>query len=260
MAAASIVDVLALLAAWFYAARSAHSWAAERRESEDALQQAHDDLEAQVKQRTVELSQLVNFDALTGLPNRILLTDRISQAISIAQRNRESLTLMFLDLDHFKNVNDSLGHYVGDELLILLAERLKALVREEDTVSRLGGDEFIIVLKEAGANGAIRVATKLLEVIAQPCLIGQLSWLLRPQSVLPYIPLMVKISIRSSNALTLPCIAPNRVAVIITVFLRQKCRSILFTRCNWKMPSAMQSNSTSWYCIISRKFHWKVSE
>ena len=132
------------------------------------------------KEAEAHINQLVNFDALTGLPNRILLTDRVKQAISRAQRNSESLTLMFLDLDHFKNVNDSLGHHIGDELLILLAERLKTLVREEDTVSRLGGDEFIMVLKEADANGAIRVANKLLEIIAQPYLIGQYELILTP--------------------------------------------------------------------------------
>lgn len=126
------------------------------------------------------ISQLANFDALTGLPNRILLTDRINQAISIAQRSGESLTLMFLDLDHFKNVNDSLGHHVGDELLIQLAKRLKALVRKEDTVSRLGGDEFIVVLTGADANGATHVAKKLLEVIAQPYLIEQYELIITP--------------------------------------------------------------------------------
>ena len=132
------------------------------------------------KEAEAHINQLVNFDALTGLPNRILLTDRINQAISIAQRNSESLTLMFLDLDHFKNVNDSLGHHIGDELLIQLAKRLKALVREEDTVSRMGGDEFIMVLKGADVNGATHVAKKLLEVIAQPYLIGQYELIVTP--------------------------------------------------------------------------------
>lgn len=132
------------------------------------------------KEAEAHINQLVNFDALTGLPNRILLTDRIKQAISIAQRNNEPLALMYLDLDQFKNVNDSLGHHIGDELLKLLAERLKALVREEDTVSRLGGDEFIMVLREADSNGAIRVANRLLEVIAQPCLIGQYELVITP--------------------------------------------------------------------------------
>lgn len=125
------------------------------------------------KEAEERINQLANFDVLTGLPNRTLLTDRINQAISIAQRSGESLTLMFLDLDHFKNVNDSLGHHVGDELLLEVAKRLKALVREADTVSRLGGDEFIMVLTGADAKGAARVAKRLLEVIAQPYLIGQ---------------------------------------------------------------------------------------
>lgn len=123
---------------------------------------------------------LANYDALTGLPNRTLLTDRVVHAISMAQRSKEPLSLMFLDLDHFKNVNDSLGHKIGDELLISLAGRLRGIVREEDTISRLGGDEFILVLPATNADGAAHVADKLLQTIAKPYQVDQYELIVTP--------------------------------------------------------------------------------
>jgi diguanylate cyclase (GGDEF)-like protein/PAS domain S-box-containing protein len=114
------------------------------------------------------IQKLAYFDALTGLPNRSLLADRVSQALSRMERNNEALALIFLDLDRFKNVNDSLGHRIGDELLIQVAGRLKATLREEDTVSRLGGDEFILVLPRTSAEGATHVVEKILAVLARP--------------------------------------------------------------------------------------------
>ena len=127
----------------------------------------------QRKRDAERIQQLANFDVLTGLPNRVLLNDRVSQALSMAQRNRAQLAVMFLDLDHFKNINDTLGHRIGDALLIEVAKRLKSIVREEDTVSRVGGDEFILVLPDTNADGAARVARKVLEVITQPNRIEQ---------------------------------------------------------------------------------------
>lgn len=123
---------------------------------------------------------LANFDVLTRLPNRALLTYRIELALSTAQRSHAHLAVMFLDLDHFKNVNDALGHQVGDVLLKEVAQRLKSAVREQDTVSRQGGDEFILVLPDTDADGAARVAEKLLEVIAQPCQIEQYEQVITP--------------------------------------------------------------------------------
>jgi diguanylate cyclase (GGDEF)-like protein/PAS domain S-box-containing protein len=115
------------------------------------------------KQAERKIRLLAHFDSLTGLPNRELLTDRCNLALSAAQRNDTPLALLLLDLDHFKNVNDSLGHRVGDELLTALAGRLKSAVREQDTVSRLGGDEFILILPETDGVGAAHVAEKLLK-------------------------------------------------------------------------------------------------
>ncbi len=119
------------------------------------------------------IQRLAHYDSLTGLPNRILLADRVNLALSRMERSGQHLALIFLDLDRFKNVNDSLGHRVGDELLIQVAQRLKELLREEDTVSRLGGDEFILVLPAADEDGAGHVAGKVLKVLSAPYHIEQ---------------------------------------------------------------------------------------
>lgn len=114
---------------------------------------------------------LANFDPLTGLPNRTQLNDHLKYALSLAKRSNGHLALIFLDLDHFKDINDTLGHSVGDALLIEVAKRLCRVLREEDTVARLGGDEFILLLPGSDALGAERVAQKLLDVIGESYLI-----------------------------------------------------------------------------------------
>ncbi len=113
-----------------------------------------------------------NHDALTDLPNRVLYNDRLSLAILHAQRRKQSLVVMFLDLDHFKRVNDMLGHSAGDELLVKVADRLRRCVRQDDTVARVGGDEFLLLLngitREADAAG---MARKILAILAEPFLV-----------------------------------------------------------------------------------------
>lgn len=114
------------------------------------------------------------FDALTDIPNRVLLKDRIEQSLAHYRRHHQISAIMFLDLDHFKSVNDSMGHYVGDALLIETAGRLKSICREGDTVSRLGGDEFVILLSELGndpheaARHAESVAEKIHQILSLP--------------------------------------------------------------------------------------------
>jgi len=116
-----------------------------------------------------EVHWQANYDPLTGLPNRNLLLDRMDQEIRKAQRNRRSLALLYLDLDHFKEVNDSLGHQAGDTLLREAAHRLQACVREVDTVARLGGDEFTIVMGDLSDLTRVDVVAKqILQVLAQP--------------------------------------------------------------------------------------------
>lgn len=131
------------------------------------------DISAQ-KAAEQEIHHLAFFDSLTGLPNRRLLLDRLKQEMAAAKRRRSYGALFFLDLDHFKHLNDSRGHQVGDELLIQIARRLKSIIRSEDTACRLGGDEFIIMvpgrftsLRKATSHAAI-LAEKILEAINQP--------------------------------------------------------------------------------------------
>jgi len=123
-----------------------------------------------------EMSRLAQHDFLTGLPNRMLFNDRVAQAISLAERQSKQLAVLFVDLDHFKKINDSLGHVVGDKLLQSVAGRLVACIRRTDTVSRLGGDEFVILLSqvEHGEDAAFS-ARKILRVLAAPHIIDNKS-------------------------------------------------------------------------------------
>lgn len=115
---------------------------------------------------------LAYYDVLTGLPNRTLLRDRLGQMIASAHRDSMQFALLFLDLDRFKYINDSMGHSVGDRLLQSVAQRLQACVREGDTVSRIGGDEFIVLLREVDEAGVALVADKLLKTLATPFDLG----------------------------------------------------------------------------------------
>jgi diguanylate cyclase (GGDEF)-like protein/PAS domain S-box-containing protein len=114
----------------------------------------------------LEMSHLAQHDVLTDLPNRLLLSDRITQAITLARRHQHQVTVLFLDLDGFKNINDSLGHAIGDKLLQSVAARLSDCVRKSDTVSRQGGDEFVILLSEVAhaADAAISAAKIITEL------------------------------------------------------------------------------------------------
>jgi diguanylate cyclase (GGDEF)-like protein/PAS domain S-box-containing protein len=116
-----------------------------------------------------QMSQLAQHDVLTGLPNRMLLADRLDRAIAAARRHGHPLAVLFLDLDHFKHINDRLGHAAGDQVLQTVARRLVASVRRSDTVSRLGGDEFVVLLSEVTcADDASFTASNLLAAIAVP--------------------------------------------------------------------------------------------
>jgi diguanylate cyclase (GGDEF)-like protein/PAS domain S-box-containing protein len=118
-----------------------------------------------------KISHLAHFDTLTDLPNRSNLRGRLDQVLASARRDghRHPVAVMFLDLDRFKNVNDTLGHHIGDALLLEVSKRLTASVRESDVVARLGGDEFVVVLTGANAVAAERVAAKVLRALSQPC-------------------------------------------------------------------------------------------
>ncbi|MFD2270943.1 diguanylate cyclase domain-containing protein [Undibacterium arcticum] len=112
---------------------------------------------------------MAEHDFLTGLPNRLLLLDRLGQAIGAAERTSGQLAILFLDLDRFKSINDSMGHHIGDKLLQVVAERLKRCVRSVDTVSRQG-DEFVILLINPGGQAhAAHIAANVLRSLAMPC-------------------------------------------------------------------------------------------
>lgn len=128
----------------------------------------HEDITAQKKTQE-RIQHMAHYDALTGLPNRALFYDRLKQAVAITRRNHGGLALLFMDLDGFKGVNDTLGHQAGDLLLKAVAERLHQCVRESDTVARLGGDEFTAILNDVHEQHSVaRIAEKIIEAIALP--------------------------------------------------------------------------------------------
>jgi len=121
------------------------------------------------KQTEEQLRQLAHNDTLTGLPNRTLFYDRLNQGLALAQRHKQEFAVMFLDLDHFKEINDTLGHDMGDTLLRETANRLLACVRKTDTVARMGGDEFTVILGETKAPGSVEhVAKNILKTLLEP--------------------------------------------------------------------------------------------
>ena len=114
------------------------------------------------------IEHLAYYDALTELPNRSLFHDRVSQVLTRAERDGKEMAILFIDLDRFKTINDSLGHDIGDRLLQAVARRMNDCLREADTISRLGGDEFVVLLPETGAQGAAHVAQNILERAVGP--------------------------------------------------------------------------------------------
>ena len=122
-----------------------------------------------IKSNQLALQHLANNDVLTGLANRKLLQDRLDHALSIGKRQDVSVAIMFMDLDHFKDINDSYGHTIGDELLIAVTKRLKKIIREGDTFARNGGDEFVFILEHLeSAQYVSRVAHKIIQSFEQP--------------------------------------------------------------------------------------------
>ncbi|MFI4890088.1 MAG: putative bifunctional diguanylate cyclase/phosphodiesterase [Steroidobacterales bacterium] len=165
-------------------------------QNEQAMRSQVESLEQAVTVRTQgleaanqELRHLATHDALTGLPNRVLLDDRLDQAVAHAERYGKTFALMLCDLDRFKLINDSMGHGAGDQLLQEVARRLTSVVRNIDTVARIGGDEFVIVLSPpANAADAEDVARRALETMQPPVEIGGISIHASPSIGIAYFP------------------------------------------------------------------------
>lgn len=123
-------------------------------------------------EQEARIRNLAYFDPLTGLANRTLLRDRAEHDLSMSRRRKTTLSLLFIDLDHFKHINDSLGHLIGDQLLVEISQRLSSHMREQDTVARLGGDEFMALLPDTHAEGAAHMARQLLDMLSKPFVVG----------------------------------------------------------------------------------------
>ena len=130
----------------------------------DALERREQDL----NQALTEVENLATRDPLTGLPNRLLLMDRLSHAIQACQREGQTLALLMIDLDHFKTINDSLGHHIGDLLIKQVGERMSGCVRSSDTLARLGGDEFVVMYNIVEDGGVGHLAQRITEILRQP--------------------------------------------------------------------------------------------
>ena len=126
--------------------------------------------------QTQKLRYQAHHDALTDLPNRALFQERLEQSVADAKRDGQKFALLFLDLDQFKNINDTLGHHVGDEVLVEVAKRIQTLIRKEDTLSRLGGDEFTLIVKNINdENDAARVAQKIINILQDPIVLNNVK-------------------------------------------------------------------------------------
>ncbi len=137
----------------------------------DLLASHQSRLEAEVVARTSDLQYLAHYDALTGLPNRTLFYERLASTLQQSATGGWTVAILFIDLDHFKNVNDTLGHGVGDELLVQASRRLSGCTRARDTVGRLGGDEFALIVVMSDPQGAAVVATKIQEALREPFIV-----------------------------------------------------------------------------------------
>ena len=133
------------------------------------------------KKEEERIQYLANYDVLTGLPNRYLLNDRLEQTITAAQRHQTQMAVLFIDLDHFKNINDSLGHDVGDELLRMVSQRLRSCLRRSDTIARQGGDEFVALLEDLHSEDEVTfIAEKMIASLLEQFTVGNYKLSITP--------------------------------------------------------------------------------
>ncbi|MBH0173691.1 EAL domain-containing protein [Fictibacillus sp. 23RED33] len=132
------------------------------------------------KRNEKKINQMVYRDPLTGLPNRLLLNDRLSQALELADENKQTIGIMFIDLDRFKYINDTLGHAVGDQLLIEIAKRIQACVGKNDTVCRQGGDEFIVLIPNTTADEVSKIAQQIVDLFSSSVMVNEQELFVTP--------------------------------------------------------------------------------
>ena len=165
-------------------ARNFVRMAASVRERDEALTARAQELEHEVAERRLSeqrMQQMATHDALTGLANRTLLSDRLNQALASAQRSEHTIAVLFIDLDHFKQINDTLGHDVGDAALCQIADKISLLLSKSDTLCRLGGDEFVLLLPAIShTEDAVLVAEKIIATLAQPIEVSGSSFTITP--------------------------------------------------------------------------------
>lgn len=172
-------------------------------------------------------------DPLTDMPNRALMLDRLENAIALARRHGTRIGVLFLDLDDFKPINDTLGHAVGDAVLQLVARRLESVVRHSDTVSRHSGDEFLVLLAEVSQeSGAGMVAAKILSALAAPVVWASMCFACLRALASPSIPTMARTRRPSSTELTRPCTGPSDVSMAVSSFTPRRSRAIVA----WSRP------------------------
>ena len=199
------------------------------------------------------IRKLINFDALTGLPNRTMFASRFSQALALTQRSGHQLARLYLDLDHFKNVYDSLGHQVGDGLLIEISHRLQSVVRDEDAVSRQGGDEFVIVLPLTDAQQAAHVADELQAQVRRICKLEHHELVVTSSIGIAMYPEDGGTLRPWRSVPTRPCSVPRSPGVTPTGSSRRTCRPGRSGCCRSRMPCAVLWCWASGHCATSHK-------
>ena len=203
-----------------------------------------------------QLRQLAFHDPLTLLANRNLFRDRVQHALTLAQRGQSAVAVMFLDLDNFKNINDSLGHDAGDDLLQAVAQRIVKTTRSSDTVARLGGDEFAVLLEGIATMGEVeRLAGALIETLDRPFRSTAPRCGSAPASASPS-PRRMRAPRRCSATPTSPCTTPRRPVRIATSPSSRRCRTCCTSGCGSRPTSAGRSRTRSSSSSTSRSSIW----
>jgi diguanylate cyclase (GGDEF)-like protein len=195
--------------------------------------------------RGEQLYRQAHFDPLTSLPNRLLFRDRLSQELVSASEGVHRGALLYVDLDHFKKVNDTVGHGAGDQMLQIVAQRLRSCVKDGDTVARLGGDEFTVILRSVGnAEGARRVADRIIDVLQQPVNIGGRDYFVRAS---------IGVTLFPDDGIELDELMRNADLAMYRAKETGRSRAVFYDRAMQKMP-ALAAESGLYRALQRREF------